>query len=704
MWPDTIPAFQLEFQWEQWEYACEYYWQDIYIPAQFTCGEYTLDCMFRIRGATSREYPKKSIKIEFAQGTSFFGSDELNLNAEYLDKSRLRELLSYLYYGETGQIVPEVHLAEVVFNGETQGAYVSVQDVDGDFLLNTQLPDEAVIYKCSDRYTTLDRPGELAPYSKKTFETQPWDDLVLLIYWLLLSPDEDFAGDIHERFHYEDLVSCIATNVLLGHCSTYYHNYHLLLDRTGAEGKWRYITWDMDRTWGKYGPEFPYWRNSSNDGNRRNTLLVRMWCNPSIRADLIQEIESQYPLLLSFTESGKIDSLAGIIAPLVESDPYRDFAMDQFWNAVEAIKSWPEARYGNLQNQFTQWPLPFRIYPVEAHGTDLLVSWSNGGTGCSWRLAVSPDSLFTHEEDLIYQAFTTDTFFVLPGEYSGLENWLQLYCTRNGTEHRAANGPVKPEPEPGIPSSGSMVVSEINYMSSPVFNPGDWFEAVNTGETAINLAGWSIRDANPENLTTLGELVVQPGECIVLASDSFLFSAAFPTLPAPRWSLSFNLSDGGDEITLADPSGATADTLRYLPEYPWPDVSGNGTTLILRDLLSDNSNPFSWIRGPLGGTPFSTGSWNPQWPENGAVGMKLTGPIPSSGNIMILLTAIAPVTAEVEIRDLAGRKVTETVSIDLESGEYSLTLETRDLPSGVYFAVMRNMGFTQAARITLIGE
>ena len=704
MWPDTIPAFQLEFQWEQWEYACEYYWQDIYIPARFTCGEYSMDCMFRIRGATSREYPKKSIKIEFPQGTYFFGSDELNLNAEYLDKTRIRELLSYLFYRETGQIVPEVHLAEVVFNGETQGPYLSVQDVDEDFLLNTALPDEAVIYKCADRYTTLDRPDELEPYSKKTFDTQPWDDLVLLIYWLLLCPDEDFSADLPERFHYEDLVSCIATNVLLGHGSTYYHNYHLLLDRTGAEGRWRYITWDMDRTWGKYGAVFPYWRNSSNDGNRRNTLLWRMWCNPSIREDLIEEIENQYPLLLTFTASETIDSLAGIISPLVESDPYRDYDMDMFWYMVESISNWPEARYESLQTQFTQWPLPFRIYPPETHGTDLLISWSNGGTGCSWRMAVSPDSLFTHEEDLIYQAFTADTFCVLPGQYAGEDYWLQLYCTRNGTEQRASNGPVKPSPRSNISSTGSLVISEINYMSSPAFNPGDWFEAVNTGEESVNLAGWSIRDGNPENLTTLGEIVVQPGECVVFASDSFLFSGAFSTLPPATRSLSFNLSDSGDEITLADPSGTTADTLRYIPEYPWPNAYGNGSTLILQDLLSDNSSALSWIAGPFGGTPFTTDSWDPQWPENGAVGMKVMGPIPSSGNIVVLLTAIAPVTAEVEIRDLAGRKVTETVSVNLEAGIYSLALETDGLPSGIYIAVMRNMGFTETARITLIGE
>ena len=145
VWPDTIPEFHLEFEQSQWEYACDNYWADIYVPAQLTYDGFSYDCQFRIRGASSRSYPKKSIKVELVEGIYIFGHDELNLNAEYLDWTKLRECLSYMYYAHIGQIVPEVHLVEVVFNGETQGAYLSVEDVDSDFLLSTTLPDEAVI-------------------------------------------------------------------------------------------------------------------------------------------------------------------------------------------------------------------------------------------------------------------------------------------------------------------------------------------------------------------------------------------------------------------------------------------------------------------------------------------------------------------------------------------------------------------------------
>ncbi|RKZ05189.1 hypothetical protein DRQ25_16615, partial [Candidatus Fermentibacteria bacterium] len=605
-WPDSIPVLNLQFDESQWEYACDYYWEDIYVPAQLTYESSIFQCQFRIRGATSRSYPKKSIKVELLGSAHIFGYDELNLNAEYLDWTRVRECISYLYYIRTGQIVPEVHFVEVVFNGETQGAYLSVEDIDYDFLLNTPLPDEAVIYKCADRYTTLDRVDDLEPYSKKTHENQPWDDFLLLLYWLRLCPEEIFREQLQERFHYSDLLSCVATNALLGHGSTYYHNYHLLLDETGGTGRWRFITWDMDRTWWKYGPLTPYYRNSSNNGNRRNTLIWRMWCDATIREELFAEIHNQYPLFFEFSQEDTIDSLGLLIAPLVELDPFRNFTMDQFWEELEHLKDWPAARYSELLLQFEQWPLPFRIDEPEDSGGDLGISWQRAGDQCTWRLAISPDSLFTDPGDVIYEAFPSDTFHTVPETFTGADLWLQVFTTRNGIEQRSSNGPIVPQGKIHYAITGDLVINEINYWSAPLFNPGDWFEIISIENEPVSLAGWSVRDNNSANLTTLGELVISPGQCMIFCSDSFAFVNMFDTLPEPSHCLTFNLSDNGDQIKLYDPTNNTVDSLLYWAVYPWPwQPAGYGSTLMLLDPSLPNDDPASWIGGPYGGTPFS---------------------------------------------------------------------------------------------------
>lgn len=603
-WPDSVPALNLQFDESQWEYACENYWEDIYVPAQLTYDGYLFPCSFRIRGGTSRSYPKKSIKVELVSGFLIFGQDEINLNAEYLDWTRLRECLSYLYYNSTSQTVPEVHLVELVFNGETQGGYLSVEDIDSDFLLNTSLPDEAVIYKCADRYTTLDRVDELEPYDKKNHEDQPWDDFVLLMYWLKLCPDSIFRSQLQDRFYYDDLLSCVATNVLLGHGSTYYHNYHLLLDETGAVRRWRYITWDMDRTWWKYGPEVPYHRNSCNDGNRRNVLIWRMWCNDIIRQDLFEEIARQQPGFLEFVQGNTIDSLAALIAPLVEADPFREYTMAEFWGEVDILDDWPAARYANVLEQIELHPLPFSVAEPEEQGGDIDVSWQSAGDQCSWRLTISSDSLFSNPDEVVYEAFPSNTFHVVPEMYTGTDLWLQVFATRNGTEQRSSNGPVIAHGITHHAISGEIVINEINYNSSPAINSGDWFELISIDEEPISLTGWSVRDNSHTNLTTLDELVISPGQCMVFSSDSMNFVYVFST--APSQCLTFHLSGNGDQLRLYDPVGDTMDSLQYLPMDPWPwQADGYGSTLMLLDPTMPNQYPGSWAAGPPGGTPFS---------------------------------------------------------------------------------------------------
>lgn len=705
VWPDSVPVLYLEFDQDQWDYACENFYEDIYLPVQLTNSNISYQCQFRIRGATSRSYPKKSIKIEMAEGEYIFGADELNLNAEFLDRTKLREALSYLYYAQSGQTVPGVHLVEVVFNGETQGGYLSVEDIDKDFLLNTALPENGVIYKCSDRFTTLDRIDDLGPYYKKTHESQPFDDLLLLIYWLHLCPEDIFREQLMERFYYQDLISAVATNVLIGHGSTYYHNYFLLLDEPGGEGKWRYLTWDMDRTWGKYGPEFPYSRNSCNDGTRRNTLIWRMWCNETIREELFEEMKRQYPLVLSFAQGNTIDSLADLVAPLVEADPFRDYEMNGFWAEVASLSQWPEARYVNVLDQIAHWPLPFSIREPEYSSGDLPVVWQNAGNLCTWRLEVSSDSLFQNPDDLVYKAFPTDTFHTIPAQFTGSDLWMHVYATRTGIEHRSDNGPIVPTGNVQHATFGNLVINEINYMSSSLFNPGDWFEVINTDDKTISLNGWSIRDKNRENLTTLNELSIYPGQCLVFSSDSMLFISAFQTTLPPSQSLSFNLSDNGELLRLIDPIGNTVDSVSFMPELPWPlPAAGYGPTLALLHTSLPNHSPQSWTDGIFGGSPFLPEIRDSSMPRHGAVTFSFTGPVPVYGDLSMTLVAIAPALTKISMYDTSGRMVLPQIVSELTAGESTVALETSGLPSGVYFVGVKNMGYLQTRKITVLNS
>jgi hypothetical protein len=692
-WPDSIPVLSLAFDAGDWEYACENWDEDIWVEAVLISEGLEYPCEFRIRGETSRVYPKKSIKLVLDGGAALFGQSELNLNAEYLDRTRIRECLSYLYFAGIGQSVPEVHFVELVFNGETQGAYLSVQDVDAAFLEETPLPDDAVIYKCAHRYASLDSVTDLAPYVKKTAEDEAWDDLIQLIHWLALTPDSLFEEGLMARFYLEDLMTCMAVNVLLGHGSTYYHNYHLILDQSGATGPWRFLPWDMDRTWGMYGPELPYSRNSSTEGIRRNPLIWRMWCSDTLRTALIHDIQRLEPGLQIFAASGVIDSLGALTRPLVEVDPFREFTMDEFDADLEVIAGWPAARSAALESMFASWPAPIRILPPERTGSGLLVPWQDAGPGLVYTVKVSADITFEEESAVMFQVSTADTFLIIPAQFCQDGAWMDVFIASDAGSFRSQNGPLAPEEIPGPSLGGGMVINEINYLCGPDLYAGDWLELVNSGQDTVNLAGWAIRDVDDRHLTTLPAVLVAPGCFAVLPCDSLSFAGAHAGVPVEYGTMNYGLSDGGDQVRLYDLMGNLCDYVAYLPGTPWPwEAAGYGPTLSLIDPSLPNSMASSWTVGPAGGTPGLPN--DSEIGEYGSIAVRACGPRPNPADqgFVMVLNCVESSQVEFLIYDIGGRLAAPARIESVGEGATSLQFDTSTLDTGLYFIRVRHMG------------
>ena len=702
-WPDTVPALDLAFEWESWEYACEHSEQDIWIDATLTSGGIDFPCSFRIRGATSRVYPKKSIKIVLDGGAELFGQSELNLNAEYLDRTRIRECLAYRFYSRIGQTVPETHFTELSFNGEPQGAYLSVQDVDGAFLESTFLPDGAVIYKCADRYSSLDSATDLAPYEKKTAEDEPWDDLVLLIRWLTLVPDSLFDEGIRARFRTEDLETCIAANVLLGHGSTYYHNYHLVLERSGTVGPWRFIPWDMDRTWGLYGPDLPYTRNSSTEGLRRNPLIWRMWCSDVFREELVSAIRALEPDLEGLASSGIVDSLAAITRPLVEIDPFRDFSMEEFEADLDVVRSWPGARSAALEGMFSSWPAPIRLEPPVMTDEGLLVRWRDAGPGVAYTLRISTDITFQDEEALLFQSSTPDTCMTVPVGCCPDGAWMDVFVSAAAGSFRSENGPIEPQEISGPSLGHDMVIDEINYLSGPGLDAGDWLELVNAGADTVNLAGWAVRDASDGHLTTLPEALVPPGGFVVLPADEILFGTVHPDVPLGCGSLNHGLADGGDLVRLWDLSGGLSDYVAYLPSPPWPpEPAGRGPSLSLIDPSLPNSMPSSWIAGPVGGTPGLPNDSDPGGCGSSVIHLLGPGPNPADEAFVLRFESPASGTAVIGIYDMAGRLAAPLRTEFVDIGAVCLDFDASGLAQGRYHVAVIRSGMPVVFPLTIL--
>ncbi len=140
-----------------------------------------------------------------------------------------------------------------------------------------------------------------------------------------------------------------------------------------------------------------------------------------------------------------------------------------------------------------------------------------------------------------------------------------------------------------------VVINEINYNSDNNADPGDWVELYNPMPYELDLSGWQFFDENngftfPDG-TTLGI-----GAYLVLVEDSTMFASIFPNVPNYFGGFGFNLSGGGERITILADAMCVADYVIYDDDAPWDTTpDGTGATLSLISTGFDNNLHSSWI-------------------------------------------------------------------------------------------------------------
>jgi hypothetical protein len=143
---------------------------------------------------------------------------------------------------------------------------------------------------------------------------------------------------------------------------------------------------------------------------------------------------------------------------------------------------------------------------------------------------------------------------------------------------------------------GTVVINEINYNSSDDFDPEDWIELHNPGETAINISGWAMKDDDNEHVFVIPEeTIIESGEYLVLAKSLDQFITNSPNVNNVIGSFEFGLSGGGDQVRIYNTAGMLTDSVEYDDDAPWPiEPDGGGPTLELINASLDNSLVENW--------------------------------------------------------------------------------------------------------------
>ncbi|MCW3818492.1 lamin tail domain-containing protein [Micromonospora sp. DR5-3] len=90
---------------------------------------------------------------------------------------------------------------------------------------------------------------------------------------------------------------------------------------------------------------------------------------------------------------------------------------------------------------------------------------------------------------------------------------------------------------------------------------GEAIEIVNTGGTAISIAGWTVRDGSAVRHTFAAGTTLQPGKAITVFGAGSAIPGGIVAVAASTGGL--NLSNSGDQVILRDSAGATVQSMGY---------------------------------------------------------------------------------------------------------------------------------------------
>jgi hypothetical protein len=246
---------------------------------------YRGDCVFRIYGSTSRNYPKKSFRIKLDGGGPSPGwSDRITLRAEYNDPSYLRTLLGYESFRRlTSLPAPRIRPLRLSVNGALYGIMMEVEKIDEDFLAFNGRDPNASTFKADHAppygaLVPLDCPTDYEEidgremYPKAAGPDDDYSELIELVEEVLwpdwLDARESGVVRMERTREVVDLdpqVSYLALMAAIQNRDHVAANYYLSHQSVGRGGyRWEVYPYDLDTSFGcVFDPEA--WDNICDD-------------------------------------------------------------------------------------------------------------------------------------------------------------------------------------------------------------------------------------------------------------------------------------------------------------------------------------------------------------------------------------------------------------------------------------------------------
>ncbi len=345
------------------------------------------------RGTTSLNFPKKGFKIKFPKKQLYQGNTRrIDLSGSYVDKSLIRERLSFDLFAKTEVVVSKAwHVDFTIRSKEGQvlerGVYTGLDHLDEYFFSNRQReigalykadgglvngvmvgatldpqPEEVlkILYE-KDNAKKIVAKGVAITFFRSVFslpliqvaeaDLEDFSDLDAFIQAINSWDAATISQHLDKIVDVDAYIDWLAVNTLVQSNDTYHKNYYL--HNRMEDDKWEIMPWDYDLTWGRNWNDYcdglcdDLSEGTSIKGSNQmtNQLSKRVLNNPTYYERLRVRLADL--LGTEFTEEklfSKIDAYYDLIRLLVYQDAKKWPTNEQFEQERDRLKDWIRRR------------------------------------------------------------------------------------------------------------------------------------------------------------------------------------------------------------------------------------------------------------------------------------------------------------------------------------------------------------------------
>ncbi len=500
------------------------------------------------------------------------------------------------------------------------------------------------------------------------------------------------------------------------------HNVKYWRSRT-PEGKWRWIVFDTDVGFGLYDDnaytdntlEFALATNGSDYPNPpwATFLLRRLLENQGFKNQFINRFADRLNTSFSYqTVLQHIDQMSQTIADEIPFQLARWNLLngnpDNWINEVEKLRLFASKRGGYMRSFIChQFP-----------GLDTVSLNLSTSSPQSGHIKLNTLDLGSFPWEGIYFKNNPVQITALPNPGFRFVNWegpVEEPLSASTTVDLKNYTMVKAVFEKNGSMLNEIVINEIFFEDSPDFNPDDWIELYNFGDSITDLSGWILMDDDSDNRFVIPSgTLLSPNDYLILSRNSSSFRALYPGSIVLVGDFSYGLGSTGDCVTLLNANQVLVDAVCFTAVDPWPSVpESKGVSIELIQPVYDNTIGANWqISAASHGTP---GTVNSSYSPTGNPddlqtfqGIKLEcSPNPFSLLTRIRFEVQAQGWLRLSVYDLKGHLVKVLFVGESEPGIKELVWDGLDAHdseqgSGVYICVLETKNKVEHCRLVIL--